>query len=116
LSIWALDRPEDWVVGLVNEVQTRAEVEALRGQRHAWAYHRLFGESPRKWSQAYAKKVFTLAKKTPIAELLTLGNVGLDSFIVSSKTGLPGEGHWKTSAYDREEWERVLGTATLLRS
>jgi hypothetical protein len=83
---------------------------------YAWAYHRLFGESPRKWSQAYAKKVITLAKKTPIAELLTLGNVGLDSFIVSSKTGLPGEGHWKTSAYDREEWERVLGTATLLRS
>jgi hypothetical protein len=34
LSIWPLDRPEDWVVGLVNEVQTRAEVEALRGQRH----------------------------------------------------------------------------------
>ena len=83
---------------------------------YAWAYHRLFGESPRKWSQAYAKKVITLSENTPVAELPTLGNVGLDSFIVSSKTGLPSDGHWKCSAYDREEWERVLGTATLLRS
>ena len=83
---------------------------------YAWAYRRLFGESPRKWSQAYAKKVITLSENTPLAEVPTLGNVGLDSFIVSSKTGLPGEGHWKRSAYDREEWERVLGTATLLRS
>jgi hypothetical protein len=48
-------------------------------------------------------------------ELSTLGKVGLDSFIVSSRTGLPGDGHWKSSAYDREEWERVLGTGTLLR-
>jgi hypothetical protein len=83
---------------------------------YAWAYQRLFGESPRKWSQAYAKKVITLSENTPVAELPTLGGVGLDSFVVSSKTGLPGEGHWKCSAYDREEWERVLGTATLLRS
>jgi hypothetical protein len=82
---------------------------------YAWAYQRLFGESPRKWSQAYTKKVITLSENTPVAELPTLGNVGLDTFIVSSKTGLPGEGHWKLSAYDREEWERVLGTATLLR-
>jgi hypothetical protein len=83
---------------------------------YAWAYQRLFGESPLKWSQAYAKKVITLSDNTPVTELPTLGNVGLDSFIVSSKTGLPGEGHWKCSAYDREEWERLLGTATLLRS
>jgi hypothetical protein len=36
---------------------------------------------------------------------LHLGKVGLDSFIVNDRTGLPGEGHWKSSAYDREEWE-----------
>jgi hypothetical protein len=29
LSAWPLDRPEDWV-GVVNEAQTDAEVEALR--------------------------------------------------------------------------------------
>jgi hypothetical protein len=83
---------------------------------YAWAYQRLFNESPPKWSQAYAKKVIALSDNTPVMELPPLGKVGLDSFIVSSKTGLPGEGHWKNSAYDREEWERVLGTATLLRS
>jgi hypothetical protein len=83
---------------------------------YAWAYQYLFGESPQKWSQAYAKKVIALAENTPVVDLPTLGSVGLDSFIVSSRTGLPGDGHWKCSAYDREEWERVLGTAQLLRS
>lgn len=83
---------------------------------YAWAFRYLFGESPRKWSQAYAKKVLALAENTPVTEVPTLGKVGLDSFIVASRTGLPGEGHWKRSVYDREEWERVLGTATLLRA
>jgi hypothetical protein len=81
---------------------------------YAWAYCHLFDESPSKWSQAYAKKVLSLAASTPLTELPTLGKVGLDTFIVSKRTGLPGEGHWKDSSYDREEWERVLGTATLL--
>jgi len=83
---------------------------------YAWAYHYLFNKSPLKWSQAYAKEVIALSHNTPITELPALGKVGLDSFIVSSKTGLPSDGHWKCSAYDREAWERVLGTATLLRS
>jgi hypothetical protein len=82
---------------------------------YAWAYRQLFNESPAKWSQAYAKQVITLAEKTPSTELPTLGKVGLDSFIVSSRTGLPREGHWRCSAYDGDDWERVLGTATLLR-
>jgi hypothetical protein len=82
---------------------------------YAWAYRHLFNESPAKWSQAYARQVITLAVNTPLIELPTLGKVGLDSFIVSSRTGLPGEEHWKRSAYDREDWERVLGTAMLLR-
>lgn len=82
---------------------------------YAWAYRHLFGEFTSKWSQAYAKRVLALAVNTPLTELPTLGKVGLDSFIVASRTGLPGEGHWNSSDYDREEWERVLGTATLLR-
>jgi hypothetical protein len=81
---------------------------------YAWAYRHLFGESPPIWSQAYARKVLVLAENTPRMRLSTLGKVGLDSFIVNSRTGLPGEGHWRGAAYDREEWERVLGTATLL--
>lgn len=82
---------------------------------YAWAYRNLFGEPGPKWSQAYAKKVLAVAVNTPVIELPTLGKVGLDSFIVSSGTGIPGDGHWKSAAYDREEWERVLGTATVLR-
>jgi hypothetical protein len=82
---------------------------------YAWAYRHLFGESPPIWSQAYARKVSVLAENTPRKELSSLGKVGLDSFIVSSRTGLPGESHWRCAAYDREEWERVLGTATLAR-
>ena len=82
---------------------------------YAWVYRQLFNESPAKWSQAYARRVIRLAEKTPYTELTTLGKVGLDSFIVSSRTGLPGKGHWRCSAYDRDDWERVLGTATLLR-
>ena len=82
---------------------------------YAWAYRYLFGESTSRWSQAFAKKVLAVAVNTPPTELPNLGSVGLDSFIVGSRTGLPGERHWKSSDYDREEWERVLGTATLLR-
>ena len=82
---------------------------------YAWAYHHLFGEFTSKWSQAYAKKVLAVAVNTPHTELSALGKVRLDSFIVRSDTGLPGERHWESSDYDREEWERVLGTATLLR-
>ncbi len=36
---------------------------------YAWAYRHSFGESPPKWSQAYARKVLALAKNTPAAEL-----------------------------------------------
>jgi hypothetical protein len=95
-------------------VQSAKEGDA-RICTYGWAYRRLFGEFTSKWSQAYAKKVLALAVNTPLIELPTLGKVGLDSFIVSSRTGLPGEGHWKCSAYDRDDWERVLGTATVLR-
>ena len=82
---------------------------------YAWAYRYLFGASYLKWSQAYAKQVLSIAASTPPAELPGLGEVRLDAFIVSSNATLPGEGHWKSANYLREDWERVLGTATLLR-
>ena len=95
-------------------VQSAEEGDA-RICTYVLAYRHLFREFTSKWSPAYAKKVLALAVNTAFIELPTLGKVGLDSFIVSSRTGLPGEGHWKCSAYDRDDWERVLGTATLLR-
>ena len=81
---------------------------------YAWAYRYLFNASYSKWSQAYANQVVLVAEKTPLAELPGLGAVRLDAFIVASKTGLPGNGHCESANYDREDWERVLGTATLL--
>ena len=82
---------------------------------YAWAYRYLFDASYAKWSQAYANQVVSVAESTPPAELPGLGAVGLDAFVVASKTGLPSDGHWESANYDREDWERVLGTATLLQ-
>ena len=82
---------------------------------YAWAYGRLFDSSLRAWSRAYAKKVLSVARNTPPAELQGLGAVKLDAFIVAGKTGFPGTGHWESAGYNREAWERVLGTATLLK-
>lgn len=63
----------------------------------------------------YAKKVLSVATITPPAELAGLGEVRLDAFIVRSNTSLPGDGHWESAAYIREDWERVLGTASIIR-
>ena len=81
---------------------------------YAWAYRYLFDASYAKWSQAFANQVVSVAESTPRAELTGLGAVRLDAFIVAGKTGLPSGGHWESADYDREDWERVLGTATLL--
>ena len=80
---------------------------------YAWAYRHLFHSSYSKWAQAYTKKVVSIAKETPLVELPGLGAVRLDTFIVTSRSGLPGKGHWESANYEREDWERVLGTAKL---
>lgn len=80
---------------------------------YAWAYRHLFDSSYSKWPQAYAKKVVSVAKETPLVVLPGLGAVRLDAFIVASRTGLPSNGHWESANYEREDWERVLGTAKL---
>jgi hypothetical protein len=82
---------------------------------YAWAYRHLFDAEYSKWSQAFANQVVSVAESMPPAELPGLGAVRLDAFIVASKTGLPSDGHWKLANYEREDWERVLGTATLLQ-
>jgi len=107
--------PLEKAIALLDGFVRSAKEGDARICTYAWAYRHLFGEPGPKWSQAYAKKVLAVAVNTPVIELPTLGKVGLDSFIVSSGTGIPGDGHWKSATYDREEWERVLGTATVLR-
>lgn len=81
---------------------------------YAWAYRHLFDASYTTWSQAYANQVVSVAQSTAPAELSGLGAIRLDAFVVASKTGLPSDGHWELANYDREDWERVLGTATVL--
>jgi hypothetical protein len=81
---------------------------------YSWAYRHLFTSSYHKWAQAYAKRVIEVAQRTPLRELPGLGAVRLDAFVVAKKSGLPSDGHWQSAQYDREDWERVLGTATVL--
>jgi len=82
---------------------------------YAWAYRYLFDTSYSKWSQAYANQVVSVAERTSPSELPGLGAVRLDAFVVASKTGLPSDGHWESANYESDDWERVLGTATVLQ-
>ena len=92
--------------------------QALAGNPHvctyAWAYRRLVDASYRKWSQAYSNQIINVARRTPLRELRGLGSVCLDAFVVASASGQPSAGHWRTAPYDREDWERVLGSAVIL--
>ncbi|WP_231931113.1 DUF429 domain-containing protein [Botrimarina hoheduenensis] len=81
---------------------------------YAGAYKHIFGALNARWSQAYANQVISVAESTAPAELPGLGAVRLDAFIVSKRSGLPSDGHWESANYDREDWERVLGTATIV--
>jgi hypothetical protein len=91
---------------------------ALKGDprvcTYSWAYRLLFNASYEKWSQAYAKQVIAVAQQTHLRDLPGLGAVGLDAFVVAKDGGLPSHGHWHSAKYDREDWERVLGTAIVL--
>lgn len=82
---------------------------------YGWAYRALFKTSYAVFSQAYADQVIQAAKLTSPRELPGLGFVRLDSFIVSKRDFRPGGGHWRDAHYEREDWERVLGTAAILQ-
>jgi hypothetical protein len=91
---------------------------ALKGNpqicTYSWAYRYLFHASYSRWSQAYANRVVEVARRTCLRELPGLGAVRLDAFVVAKESGLPSDGHWQSAYYDREDWERALGTATVL--
>ena len=103
----------DRAITLRDDFIERARKGTAKVCTYAWAYRHIFDSSYSKWSQAYAKKVVSVAKETPLVELPGLGAVRLDAFIVASRTGFPGNGHWESANYEREDWERVLGTAKL---
>jgi len=92
--------------------------KAVDGDPHictyGWAYRTLFETSFKKISMAYAQKALQLARRTHPHELHGLGLVRLDTFIVSKKNGFPGDGYWPIAHHDREEWDRVLGNASIL--
>jgi hypothetical protein len=81
---------------------------------YSWAYRYLFHASYTTWAQAYAGQVIEIAKRTRLQELPGLGAVCLDTFVVSKRSRLPSDGHWPTAHYEREDWERALGMATVL--
>jgi hypothetical protein len=81
---------------------------------YGWAYRTLFDASYTKFSMAYAPKAIEMARRTGPSELPGLGLVRLDTFIVSKRDGLPGDGYWPAAHHDLEEWERVLGNATII--
>jgi hypothetical protein len=91
---------------------------ANRGQAqvctYAWAYRHLFNIPFKNFSQAFAQKVIKAAEKTPPMHVKGLGVVRLDGFIVAKATGRPSGGHWDSANYTPQDWERVLGRATVL--
>lgn len=48
------------------------------------------------------------------AETAIFGDVALDTFVVDSVRGRPGEGHWAGAPYSRQDWIARFGTAELL--
>jgi hypothetical protein len=76
------------------------------------AFEHIFSKNWR--GQGHSQQVTRVAEATQLVELHGLGLVRLDAFIVTGKTRSPGLGHWKRAEYDREQWERALGTADLI--
>ena len=93
-----------------------AAVEAGRPEvcTYAWAYSRMVDPDYGKWSQGFTVKTLNLAKQSAKKSCPGLGDVGLDTFIVSKGSGKPSGGHWADVTYSEGDWERVLGSAKRL--
>lgn len=81
---------------------------------YSWVYGRLFGSTPRPWSQGHASEVASIAHGTTRRHVHGLGPVALDTFVVSTTTRVPGEGHWPAATYERTAWEHAFVGAQLL--
>lgn len=60
------------------------------------------------FSRARVREVAQLASGVGGETLANLGRVNLDTFIVSKKSGMPGDGHWKTAAYEKDAWLAIF--------
>jgi hypothetical protein len=124
-SVPVLPVPEESSLDLSGSVHERAKKllsrlidRANRRQAqvctYAWAYRHLFNIPFKNFSQAFAQKVIQVAQKTPPMHVRGLGAVRLDCFIVAKATGRPSGGHWDSANYTPQDWDRVLGRATVL--
>jgi hypothetical protein len=68
-----------------------------------------------KYAQGYGAQLTKLASKSKAFEVDALGEVRLDTFIVTGRTKRPGDGHWQSATYTQDEWNRAFGAAALIR-
>ncbi len=71
-------------------------------------------QSPTPWSQGHAAKVTEIAHRTELSHVNGLGAVAFDTFIVGSKTRIPGPGLWRAVNYREADWHRVFSGALML--
>lgn len=78
------------------------------------AYAALFGKTAKKWSQAYANQVVSLAAA---AGQRTFNGraIGLDTLIVAKESGEPSAGHFRGRPYDIMWWRQMFGSWPICR-
>jgi hypothetical protein len=66
-----------------------------------------------KYTPAYGSVLLKLATRTGAFEVDSLGEIRLDTFLVSQKHR-PGDGHWKSATYTPAEWERAFSAPAVI--
>lgn len=110
--------PADRVVALLSWLVDAAKADCggpvLLGYGAAWRMilpNRPYpsNRGPNAWKEA-----IHLAAATPAQALEGFGAVRLDTFLVAVRPKTPGNGHWATAEYDKEDWLRVFGDTALI--
>jgi len=81
---------------------------------YSWIYRRLFGYEPQPWSQGHGVKVINEARTAAPRRLRGVGDVRLDTFIVSRDSRVPGPGYWPSAPCNGDLWNRAFAGAVLL--
>lgn len=66
-----------------------------------------------RYTPAYGSMLLKLATSTGAAEVDSLGDIRLDTFLVNQKRR-PGDGHWDSATYSQSEWERAFASAVII--
>jgi Protein of unknown function (DUF429) len=66
-----------------------------------------------KYTPAYGSQLIGLATKTGVVEVDGLGDIRLDTFLVSQKRR-PGAGHWDSATYSEDDWDRAFSGAAVI--